>query len=207
MAMHPDKSDLLKQVRQGNREALGKLLDLYAAVLRRTAASQLPKRVQGRMGASDLVQETCLDAHRDFERFYGATEQEFLAWLQGILQHNIHGAIRDQLVAQKRAAQRERSLNDSSVGPGLGDEALAADQSSPSGHVAAAEEVLKLARALERLPSDQREAVRLRHLFGWPLEKMAAHFGRTHAATAGLVKRGVAALRDVLCEEPDETLA
>jgi RNA polymerase sigma-70 factor, ECF subfamily len=204
--MNAGKSDLIRQMRQGNREALGKLLDLYAACLRRTAASQLPARVQGRMGASDLVQETCLDAHRDFARFDGATEKEFLAWLHGILQHNIHGAIRDQMQTQKRAARLERSLNDSSVGS-LGDEALAADQSSPSGHVAAAEEVLKLAKALERLPFDQREAVRLRHLFGWPLDKMAEHFGRSHAATAGLVKRGVAALREILCEEPDESLA
>lgn len=203
--MTSTKSELLREVRQGNREALGKLLDVYAACLRRTAASQLPGKVQGRMSASDLVQETCLEAHRDLERFQGATQQEFLAWLQGILRHNIHGAIRDQLHTQKRAVEREQSLNDSHIGPSLGHEALAADQSSPSGHVAQAEEVLKLARAIEGLPSDQREAVRLRHLFGWPLDRIAEHFGRTPAATAGLVKRGMAALRQRLSEEPDES--
>ena len=57
------------------------------------------------------------------------------------------------------------------------------------------EEAERLSQALTALPDDQREAVRLRHLEGWALADVARHLGRTPAATAGLIKRGMQALR------------
>jgi RNA polymerase sigma-70 factor (ECF subfamily) len=60
------------------------------------------------------------------------------------------------------------------------------------------EEAERLSRALVALPDDQREAVRLRHLEGWPLADIARHLGRTPAATAGLIKRGMQTLRRLL---------
>ena len=60
------------------------------------------------------------------------------------------------------------------------------------------EEAIRLARALVTLPEDQREAVRLRHLEGWSLAEISAHFNRTPAATAGLIKRGMQKLREKL---------
>jgi RNA polymerase sigma-70 factor (ECF subfamily) len=60
------------------------------------------------------------------------------------------------------------------------------------------EEAVKLADALDRLPQDQRTAVRLRHLEGWSLAEIAEHLNRTPAAAAGLIKRGMEALRSNL---------
>ena len=42
-----------------------------------------------RLDPSDLVQETFLEAHRDFPRFTGPTERELLAWLRRILARNL----------------------------------------------------------------------------------------------------------------------
>jgi RNA polymerase sigma-70 factor (ECF subfamily) len=71
--------------------------------------------------------------------------------------------------------------------------------STPSQKVIQGEQEQLLMQALRVLPDDQREAVRLRHLEGWALTDIARHLGRSSAATAGLIKRGMQALRRQLC--------
>ena len=75
---------------------------------------------------------------------------------------------------------------------------LAASQSSPSQHVTKKEELLRLADSLTELPDAQREAVILRHLQGLSLAEVAHQLGRTEAAVAGLVYRGLNKLHDLL---------
>jgi RNA polymerase sigma-70 factor (ECF subfamily) len=72
---------------------------------------------------------------------------------------------------------------------------LDAGLSSPSQKAIRGEEAQQLAQALAVLPDDQRDAVRLRHLEGWALADIARHLGRSPAATAGLIKRGMQVLR------------
>jgi RNA polymerase sigma factor (sigma-70 family) len=80
-------------------------------------------------------------------------------------------------------------------------EKLDARHSTPSQRAMRAEDLERLTRALATLPEDQREAVRLRHLEGWALAAIAEHLGRSPAATAGLVKRGMKALRSQMRQE------
>ena len=76
-----------------------------------------------------------------------------------------------------------------------------ADQSSPSQHAQFNEEALRLAEALERLPEAQREALVLQHWHNWSLAEIGEHLGRSPAAVAGLIKRGLKQLRNHLREE------
>jgi RNA polymerase sigma-70 factor (ECF subfamily) len=75
---------------------------------------------------------------------------------------------------------------------------LAADQSSPSQRAVKNEQTLQLAVAIQQLPEAQREALMLRHFHDWPLARIAEHLGRTPAAVAGLLKRGLQQLREQL---------
>ena len=59
---------------------------------------------------------------------------------------------------------------------------------------------MQLAAALANLPEAQREALVLQHWHGWPLTDIARHLGRSHAAVAGLIKRGLQQLRVELQE-------
>jgi RNA polymerase sigma-70 factor (ECF subfamily) len=189
------ENDLLEQARRGDREALGRLLEVQRAALHRRAERQLDGRVAVRVDASDITQQAFLEAHRSFEQFAGRDARDLAAWLQGILDHKVAGAIRDHTLLQKRSVRREQSLDDSRGGGTPLKQALDAGLSSPSQKAMRTEEAQRLAQALTALPDDQREAVRLRHLEGWALADIARHLGRTQAATAGLIKRGMQALR------------
>lgn len=185
---------LLRRARQGDTDAVGQLLEQHRESLRRMAERQLQGRVGVRVAASDVVQQTFLEAHRGFDQFAGNRDAELLSWLRRILQHNIAGVIRDHALLQKRSVRREQSLDQAPPHSDTPPD-LAAGHSSPSQRAIRDEDEGRLTVALAALPADQREAVRLRHLEGWPLERIAAHMNRSVAATAGLIKRGMQALR------------
>ena len=187
--------ELLHQARRGDREALGRLLEAQRAVLHRLAAGRLGERIEVRVNVSDIIQQTFLEAHRSFQQFAGRDARELAAWVQGILDHKVAGAVRDHTLLQKRDVRREQSMDDSQGGKGPLKQQLDAGLSSPSEKAIRGEEERRLTEALTSLPADQREAVRLRHLEGWALADIARHLGRTPAATAGLIKRGMQSLR------------
>src|SRR5215471_20215017 len=89
-----DPERLLGLARAGSASALGRLLELYRDYLALLARLQIGRRLQSKADASDLVQETFLKAHRDFPRFRGATEAEWVCWLRQILAFNIAHLVR-----------------------------------------------------------------------------------------------------------------
>ena len=132
--MFVEVADLIDRARAGDRGALGTLLDRYRGLLRRLASQGLDPALGRRLDASDLVQQTFLEAAESFERFRGAGEAELTAWLRRILEYNLAGAARDHLFRQKRAARREASLDDSRRRrrPVAGPPGVAADLAQPA---------------------------------------------------------------------------
>jgi RNA polymerase sigma-70 factor (ECF subfamily) len=191
----PTPSKLLDQARRGDPEALGRLLEAQRAGLHRQAERQLEGRIAIRVDASDVLQQTFLEAYRCFPQFAGRDKRELVAWLRSILDHKVAGAIRDHALLQKRDVGRERSMDDSRGGGPPLKQDLDANLTSPSQKAIRGEQAERLSEALAELPDDQREAVRLRHLEGWALADIALRLGRTPTATAGLIKRGMKALR------------
>jgi RNA polymerase sigma-70 factor (ECF subfamily) len=192
--------DLLTRARAGDSAAVGLLLEQYRPYLRILAQRHLDGPLGVRLDASDLVQQTCLSAVRAIASFDGASEAAFVAWLRTIHENNIRAAVRDHLLAEKRAAGREVSAADEEAI----DRSLAqARESSPSQRLMQGENVVRLAAALQELPADQREAVRLRYLEGRSLAEIAQRLDRSVVAAAGLVKRGLMQLRRILRDESD----
>src|SRR5215469_6834670 len=79
---------------RGSDEARGVLFERCRNYLLLVAERELDPGLRGKMGASDLVQQTFLDAERGFTGFRGQTERELLAWLQRILQNRAGQAVR-----------------------------------------------------------------------------------------------------------------
>jgi RNA polymerase sigma-70 factor (ECF subfamily) len=175
-------------------------LDYYRDYLLLLARAQLPPRLQAKFGASDVVQQTLLEAHRDLSHFQGDSG-DLAAWLRRILANNLANACRD-FERDKRDIRREQPLHQSVEESSARLEAWLADcHSSPSQQAERNEQILRLASALMRLPQEQRRVVELRYLHGTALKAIAELLGKSRSAVAGLLHRGMSELRNFLIGE------
>jgi len=201
--MTVDPEVLLREARAGDAATLGRLLELYRRYLALLARVQIGHRLQGKVDASDIVQETFLEAHRNFPRFRGTSEGELVRWLRQILAANLADLLRRYLGAQGRDVRLEREIEDafdrSSV---LLDRGLVAQQSSPSQQAARREQAVLLADALGRLPEDYREVLILHHLEGLAMAEVAGRMGRSVEAVKKLWARALERLRHFLGASP-----
>lgn len=196
----PDR--LIQDARLGNDAALGQLLELYRNYLRLLARIEIGRRLQGKLDASDLVQETFTEAHRNFGLFRGADEPQLVSWLRQILAAKVANLVRHYFGTQGRDVRVERELaaamdNSSRV---LGHE-LAASLTSPSQAAARREQAVLLANALGRLPEDYRDVIVLRNLEGLTFPEVAKRMGRTQDSVEKLWLRGLARLRQVFGDQ------
>lgn len=183
--------DLLYRAKDGDQAARGDLLDSFRRYLMALTLHYLDPRLATRLDASDVVQQTCVTALASFEQFRGAHQGEFAQWLKVVHEHVMQNLAREHVRTQKRSVKRELRVSDSWWGAWGGK----SDRSSPSQKLMNVEMAVRIAIALEALPEDQREAVRLRYFENSSLEKMADAMNRSKPAVAALLKRGMIALR------------
>jgi RNA polymerase sigma-70 factor (ECF subfamily) len=175
-------------------------LERFRSYLLLLARVRLDPMVRAKVGASDVVQQTLLEAHRDLAQFRGRTPAEQAAWLRQILARNLANVVRD-LRRDKRDLAREQPLQAAVDESASRLEAwLSAQQSSPSQQVERQERAVRLAEALAMLPENQREAIVLRHWEGCSLVEIGERLGCTTAAVTGLLHRGLRNLRKQLQE-------
>jgi RNA polymerase sigma-70 factor, ECF subfamily len=174
------------------------LFERFGSYLRLLAELLLNRhlRLRAKLGPSDIVQETLLRAHQKREQFRGETEAELKAWLRQILTRVVSNRAREFLDVAGRDAGREVSLHEAVEHSSARLEAwLASEQSSPSQRAQRNEQMECLARALESLPDQQKQAVILHYFHGMTLEEVSAAIGKSLSAVGGLLKRGLRALR------------
>jgi RNA polymerase sigma-70 factor, ECF subfamily len=175
-------------------------LERYGDYLRLLARLQISPRLRAKLDASDVVQQTLLQAHANRAQFRGRSEAEWLAWLRAILANALAAAAR-RFSTEGRDLGRERSLEAAlDQSSSRLEVLLAADQSTPSERAVRGDELLHLARALGCLPPDQQRVVELHHLKGLPVAEVAEQMGRSKPAVVGLLFRGLKKLRELLQE-------
>jgi RNA polymerase sigma-70 factor (ECF subfamily) len=184
----PDSSlALLAQARAGDLNALGKVLEGYREYLRLLARARVGGELRVRLDPSDLVQETLLEAQRDFGQFVGGSDAELAVWLRRILARNLADQLKHHQ-SQKRDVGRQQSLD-----PLIeqAHEALAAPLSTPSHQASRREQAVVMANAMARLPDDYREVIALRHVEGRSFDEVADRMGRTSGAVRMLWMRAL----------------
>jgi RNA polymerase sigma-70 factor (ECF subfamily) len=191
----------LAQARAGSPEALGRVLEACRGYLTLVAEEDLDPGLRAKGGASDLVQQTFLEAQGDFARFRGQREDELLAWLRHLLRNNLIDFTRQYRATAKRGVDREVPLADDDASRGS-DPAVPADTPSPSGHAMARERDDSLRAALDRLPEDYRAILRLRYDDGLSFDAIAARMGRSPEAARKLWARAVARLQQEMDQTP-----
>ncbi len=153
-----------------------------------------------KFSAEDFVNQTLFEGFQHRQHFQYSSQAELAAWLREVLSNQIRDAIR-YLHRDKRDITREQPLN-------LGDGSayitmlvnLTDGLSTPASKAMRQEQEMRLAQALAQLSREQRRAIELRHLQGCPLNETATEMGRTPASVAGLLRRGLKNLRDLLEE-------
>lgn len=161
------------------------------------------RRLDVKLDPSDVVQQTLLQAHQAVGQFRGKSDAELAAWLRKILANAIAQSVRD-LGRDKRDFRRERSLEEfldksSSRLEGWLEDA----EVSPSQKAQFKERALRVAEAIESLPEAQREAIVLHYWQDRTANEIAIELGRTPAAVAGLLHRGLRKLESELADVQD----
>jgi RNA polymerase sigma-70 factor (ECF subfamily) len=194
-----DVARYLQAARGGSREDLGRALEACRAYLLAVANRQLGDDLQAKGGASDLVQETFLEAQRDFARFQGGSDDELRAWLCRLLLNNLANFARHYRATDKRRIEREVTLP--AERPSGGSDLPGADP-TPSVLASDRETAEAIGRALARLPDDYRQVIVLRNQEDRSFEEIAALLGRSENAARKLWFRAIERLQQELSAPP-----
>ena len=189
---------LLESARVGCSKSLGQLTQLCRRYLMRVACEELPHEFQPHLDPSDLVQDTLLEAVRDFEHFTGDSYHELLLWLRHILLCNVadtrryyRGAkhdIRREVAFRAMDASGDRRLDDSHR------------WLAPVAWALAQEEKEQLVRALDSLMEPYATVVELHCGQGLSYDEIGHQLRRSPEAVSKLWSRALRRLHD--CVNP-----
>ncbi len=194
-------SELIERARCGDAECRNRLFALCRSYLGFVARSHVETWLRTKVDASDLVQQTMLEAHRDFDKFQGVSEKEWLAWLRKILVHNAADFVRQYRGTAKRQARCEVRFRDpaDSLSPGAPEPA--APGQTPSQEFLQLDNELRVTAALTELPEDYQEVIVLRNLQRLAFGEVAQRMGRSRPAVQMLWMRAIKKLQQVLGDE------
>ena len=161
-----DTEALLRRAREGGSDALGELILRYSGRLRAMVDLRLDRRLSGRVDASDVLQETFLDAARSFVQYRERPDRSFYVWLRCIAERRLVDIHRHHLGVQARDPRREVSLSGwpsaDATSAAIAARILGSGP-SPSEAAIGAERAARLAAALDKMDRLDREVLALRH--------------------------------------------
>ncbi|QDV21772.1 sigma-70 family RNA polymerase sigma factor [Aureliella helgolandensis] len=169
----------------------------FRSYLHILAETQLHARLKSKVDASDIVQQTMLQAYQAREQFRGTTEAEKAAWLRTILGNVLSGLARG-FSRKRRDLSREQSIQAVEKSSLQLTNLLSADTSSPSSAMHRHERADQLAKAMLRLTAEQRQAIMLKYWQGATLAEIGQQLDKSTEAVAGLLFRGMQKLRSVI---------
>jgi RNA polymerase sigma-70 factor (ECF subfamily) len=192
-----ETQQLLEQARHGEPAALEQLFARHREWLRQAIILRLDRRVTARVDASDVLQETYLEAARRMADYLKRPEMPFALWLRWLAREKVLAYHRQHLAADKHAVSRELPPLpvDSSaqfVGGMLG------KGPTPSQALAAVELAERLRLALGQLDEDERDVILWRHFEQLANREVAQLLGISEAAANKRYIRALERLRGLL---------
>ncbi len=198
MNSDPDKTmGLLERAKDGDESAFEELFKRHRARLRRAIAFRLDRRMAARADASDVLQETYLEAFKRLPKYLEQQDMPFYLWLRWIAREKVMGLYRRHIGADKRAIEREVPLlpPESSarfVGAVIG------RGPTPSQELAKAELAEQLRKSIARLDQDERDLILWRHFEQLSIRETAELLGISEAAASKRYIRALEHLRKLL---------
>jgi RNA polymerase sigma-70 factor, ECF subfamily len=201
--MWPDQDEtrnLLDGARQGESDAVNRLMDRHRDSLHRMVECRLHRGMAGRVDASDVVQDALLTASRRLADYLANPSMPFHAWLRQLTRDRIADAYRHQL-ADKRDVSREQAMaagDRSSLNPA----ALIKDmQLTPAATLLRKEFAGQFQQALDQLDESSKEIILMRHAEQLSNSQVAELLGLTEPAAGMRYLRALRKLRSLLGEQ------
>ena len=193
LSRHTHLLALLRQARSGSAEALGKVFEVCRGYLLTVARQELAAPLRPKVDAADMVQETFIEATRDFAAFHGDTGPQLLGWLSGILRHNLSDVSR-HFATCSRCLSQEVPLLEGRVAAARMRVFLAVGGPICE-QLIAQEQRRALDAALQRLPQLYRQVLHLRYGEHCSFSEIGNRLQRSAEAVRKLVSRGLQRLR------------
>lgn len=201
MAENATERDLLDLVAGGQQVALNDLLARHRPRLLRMIELRLDHRVRARVDASDVIQDTCIEAAQRIQEFCRTPNVPFFIWLRFLAIQKLSQIHRRELGAKARDARREVSLDGRGL-PESSSAVLAADLAGkltgPSEAARRAERKVQLQEALDRLQETDREVLALRHFEHLSNSEIADVLGLSDSAACRRYARALERLKSEL---------
>ena len=186
-----DLRSLISAARNGCSKSADELLEACRGYMLSIANKDLDSILTAKLGASDIVQESLIEAQRDIERFGGSSEAELLAWVRQIVKNNLHDVRRKYLATDKRNIEREESLDRSGSFP----DRHATHEKTPSQVLNCKDESQQLMNAMSRLSMEHRRVIELRNWELLPFAEIAKRTARSEDAARKLWARAISSLK------------
>jgi len=189
---------ILARLRTGEEAALVEFLQANEPALLAFIRSRIGSQLQKKVEPEDILQEASMEAVRTLPQT-DLSQWDPLNWLFQICERKIIDSHRRYFASQKRDARREAAIPDGSEAAGLAD-LLAASMTTPSAAFSRDQRQLAVLAALDVLPEEQREALRLRYLVGLSSKEIAKKLGKNDGATRVMISRALSRLHEMLAE-------
>jgi RNA polymerase sigma-70 factor (ECF subfamily) len=193
---------LLEQAIAGSREAFDQLLAGHRERLRRMISFRIDRQLQGRLDASDVLQEAFLEAFERFDDYVKTRKTTFFLWLRFLTRQRLVTLHRQHLGTRARDPRREVALGNGALEPLVTSASLAAallgTLTSPSQAALRAELKAEVQAALNRLEPIDREVLALRHFEQLSNAEVAVELQITKAAASKRYIRAAERLGSVL---------
>lgn len=184
--------ELIQAARDGDDAALCQIWQQLRSYILMFADQRLDQGLKGKLDASDIVQQSLLEAHRDFREFRGQSEAELKSWICRLVVHNLTDAGRRFRQSQQRCLTKEVSWCAEAEASAMSGEA------SVSSVIRRRETDDELMRAVAELPERSQQVLELRHRMGLSHAQIAQELGMTEAAARKLWSRIVEELQERL---------
>ena len=168
---------------------LASTLNRFRPVLLTLAEAMISPALRSDLEASDLVQQTLMEAHCNAEQLVLMNSAVVFSWLRSALQHNMLDAIK-HLRTQKNDIRRRLRTSEIEASWSRLEMMLVDEQTSPSEVLQRNEQLCLMLSALQTLPDNQRTSLIMKHLRGLSLKEVAEAMQLSESATAGLLHRG-----------------
>ena len=187
---------LLADAQAGSVEALAHLCEAARTAMIDSARRGLPPALQAKLGASDIVQDAVVDAHRCFPQFAGRSPAEFFGWLRTILRRRVADSVRRYQVADRRSVNREVRLAECEHSYPC--EIMPRVHAGPEASVIRREDAAALEQAIAGLTDDGQAVLRLRHWEGKGFDEIALEIGKSEAAVRKIWYRSLQRLGEIV---------